>query len=572
MAGKKRSAARKRQPAAKDAGRSAAVSPGPGPASDRAPAFRSRLLTGALLAVTLLAFSPVLRADFVTWDDPNYVVNNSLLDDGAGLREIWDPSSPRLTQGGLQYYPLVFSSFWLERRIFGKDARGHHAVNLALHLANAGLAFLLARSLGLAPAVALFAAGVFALHPTQVASVAWVSERKNVLCGLFCLLAFLLYLRHRRSGQWGAYVASLAAFAAALLSKSQAATLPVALFLCEWLVLAAARGVRRIPLDAVAWRLAPMFLMALVSAATTHGIEAQVIGDYYEIPALAERPFVAAGAAWFYVGKFLLPLRLSPLYPRWTVDPASPWWWMGPLAWVAALGALLRWWRSIGPLCLWGMALFLIWVAPALGLLRFAYQHRSLVADHFLYLSCLGGGIALGALGERLAGRSRAVRQAVLGAGLVLLAAYATAAHLESRHWRDSFAFWSHVATLNPDAYPPNINLGEQYRSRGQIEKATRFYRRAVEIRPANVYALGRYLDAVREAGGHEAVVRVCGELLAANTPIAPRVYFLRAQAHAALGRSAEALADYDRVLARTRRGSPLWRDATKRKGELAGR
>lgn len=571
MSGKKRASGKKSPPPPRESARLSATPPRSTPTHAAASSSRSRFLLAPLLGVTLLAFSPVFRADFVTWDDPNYVLNNTLLQDAAGLREIWNPSSPRLTQGGLQYYPLVFSSFWLESRVFGKDARGYHAVNLALHLANTGLAYLVAQGLGLSPPVALFAAGVFALHPTQAASVAWVSERKNVLCGVFSLLTLVLYLRHRRTGAWRPYVGALAAFGAALLSKSQAATLPVVLLACEWLVLATDRGARRISPDAVLWRLAAMFLMAILSAITTHGIEAQVIASYYDIPGAAERPFVAANAAWFYVAKFLLPLGLSPLYPRWEVNAASPWWWLGLLAWIPALGALLHWRRSIGPLPAWGMALFLVWVAPALGLFRFAYQHRSLVADHFLYLSCLGGGVALGAFGERLAGRNRTLGAALPAAGLALLACYAVATHLESRHWRDSFSFWSHIVARNPDAFPPNINLGEELRTRGRLKDAIFYYRKAVEARPANVYALGRYLDALRESAGHEAVVQACTELLAANTPIAPRVHFLRGQSHAALGRRAEAVADYDRVLALTSRGSPLWREATAQKNRLSG-
>src|SRR5689334_3341833 len=186
-----------------------------------------------LLVVTLGAFAPTFGAEFIKWDDQFYVEENALLQDPGALRKIWDPVG-RETQ---EYYPILFSSYWLEYQVWRLDAAAYHAVTLALHLANVVLVLLLARGLGAKGWVAAATAAIFAVHPVQVASVAWISEQKNTLSALFYLVAFLLYLRHRRTGRWTAYAGCLASFAAALLSKTQTLTFPLSILLAEWLLL-----------------------------------------------------------------------------------------------------------------------------------------------------------------------------------------------------------------------------------------------------------------------------------------------------------------------------------------------
>ena len=193
---------------------------------------RNGLSAGLLLLVTLVAYIPAMQGGFV-WDDDSYVTENQTLRSGAGLREIW--LAPDSTP---QYYPLVFSSFWLEYRLWELKPAGYHVVNVLLHAISALLLWRLLRDLQVPGA--WLAAAVFALHPVHVESVAWVTERKNVLSAVFYLGSAFCLIRYfglaetqsprGRSKKWS-YAACLLLFAGALLSKTVTASLPVALLL-----------------------------------------------------------------------------------------------------------------------------------------------------------------------------------------------------------------------------------------------------------------------------------------------------------------------------------------------------
>src|SRR5438552_14740820 len=226
------------------------------------------LCTAALLIATAIALHPALRADFLSWDDTAYVSMNKLLQSTEGLKKIWDPFWATKDQ----YYPLVFTSYWLEYRLWDANSTGYHAVNLGLHLTNIVLVTLLIRALGGSGWVVIATASVFALHPLQVASVAWIAERKNLLSGVFYLFAFLAYLHHRRTNRWGSYGGCLLAFIAALLSKTQTVTLPASLLLVEYLLPSPAR-LRPVQPMAVARRIAPMLALGVVAALVTAHVE-----------------------------------------------------------------------------------------------------------------------------------------------------------------------------------------------------------------------------------------------------------------------------------------------------------
>src|SRR5437762_7415334 len=185
-----------------------------------------------LAVVTMLAYQPAWNGGFI-WDDDEYVTNNELLTAPDGLRRIWfSLDAPS------QYFPLVYTTFRIEHALWGLNPFGYHCVNLLLHIANALLVWrLLAR---LKVPSAWLAGAIFALHPVQVESVAWISELKNVLMGFFFLLTLLAWIEYvdlpaGDKWRWRFYTAALACFALALLAKSTACTLPAALLLILWL-------------------------------------------------------------------------------------------------------------------------------------------------------------------------------------------------------------------------------------------------------------------------------------------------------------------------------------------------
>ena len=188
---------------------------------------RSRRLGFAgLLAVTVLAYAPSMRGSFI-WDDEAYISHNEELTSLAGLQHIW--LTPGATQ---QYYPLTFTAFWIEHALWGLRPIGYHLVNVSLHAVNAMLVWILLEFLGIPGA--WIAAWLFALHPVQVESVAWMTELKNVLSTFFYLLTVLYLLKSKQKSSTMAYSAALFLFLCALLSKSVTVTLPIVMLLIGW--------------------------------------------------------------------------------------------------------------------------------------------------------------------------------------------------------------------------------------------------------------------------------------------------------------------------------------------------
>lgn len=548
-----------------------------------------------LCAAAVVAFYPTFSSDFVTWDDPDYVTKNALLRDTDGLKHIWNPRSDK----NQQFYPLVFTSYWLEyhlaewaaagdsatsgliRALLGLDAAVttqpataparrlstgdpwtpgldpgiYHRTNLILHLVNIVLVLALLRRFGAPTWVAAVAAGLFALHPAQVASVLWVAERKNTLSGLFYMIAFLLYLRHRRTGGWGAYAACLLAFVAALLSKTQMLTLPISLFLIDW-VLQSSHRIRRATWRGIAARLAPMLVIGMTFAQITTRVERSKgpsKNPAAQISTVEQRPFIAANAAWFYAGTFLAPVNLAIIYPKWNVALDNPIWWAGLLAWPVAIGLACWHWRRIGGLTLWGMAHFIIILTPALGLIPFNYQQYSYVADHFLYLAIIGGGLAAALTVHRLMGEGptatprRAAATVVAALGLTLLA---WMSHRESRHWRDTETFWTRAIARNDSCFPAFYNLGNYYtRQRPpQWDKAVELYRRASETQPNNRTAFQRYLDGLNSLRRDDDLIAACTRKIE-EMPGHYRAYLNRARAYVRKRLYPQAVADYQQVI-----------------------
>jgi succinate dehydrogenase hydrophobic anchor subunit len=514
------------------------------------------------LAITI-AFSPTFSAGFVTWDDGEYVVHNRLLRDFEGLTRIWNPST-RLPQ----YYPVTFTSFWVEYRLWGLSPAGYHATNVLLHALNSVLVLSLVRNLGASPWVAMGTAAVFALHPVQVESVAWVTERKNTLSAFFYLAAFLLYLRHRKLGSRSIYALSLLCFSAGLLAKTQTLTLPIVLGLSEWLF--PLRQTKERAREKAA-RIAPFLVLACLAAGVTTIKEKQVTTVWAELPALSERPLIAAAAAWFYVGKFLVPIGLAPIYPKWTVSWTELQWWIGLVAWIVALVALVASRGHLPRLALWGIGFFLVSLLPSLGLFPYMYQHYSYVADRFLYLPCIGGGLVVAEVLSRI--RSPASRLgSATGVVLVLLVLTCGAlTHRQCQNWQTNLRFWQHVLKRNPDSYPANINLGNYHAAQNDWNAALPYYRRAAELGPTHDNAFTSYIKALGIARGPEAVIEASEKKLSENPTWAYAVYFNRAVAYEQMKDWAAALKDYRRVIELSPPDSKLLPKARARIERLSG-
>ncbi len=443
---------------------------------------RGRLLAAGVLlaAATVVAYLPATAGGFV-WDDGDYVAENEALRSAAGLWRIWFD-----LEATPQYYPLVYTTYWLEYRAWGLDPRGYHVVNVLLH---AGVALLLWHVLvRLGVPGAWLAAAVFALHPVHVESVAWITQRKNVLSGVFYLAAMAAYLRFAfpateqadrgRRGIW--YAAAIVLFLAALLSKTVTCTLPAVLVLVLWW----RRGsLRRADLLA----LLPLFVLGMVLGLLTSWVEtryAGALGPDWSLT-LVERCLVAGRALWFYAGKLVWPSPLAFIYPRWEIDAGRWWQYVYPLAAVGVLAALwlLRGRLGRGPLV--AVLCFAGTLFPALGFFNVYYMRYSYVADHWQYLASIGVIVLVVSAGRQCAqwGGSWGKRAGVVAAA-VLLGVLGTLTWRQGYIYADLEGLWRDTLAKSPRAWIAHHNLGVLLRNTGRLEEAERHLRRTLEIRP----------------------------------------------------------------------------------------
>jgi protein O-mannosyl-transferase len=257
---------------------------------------RLLLWAACIIFVTLAVYGPALRDGFV-WDDLQNITDNQSLRSWDGLKQIWSNA-----RASYQYYPLTYSSFWIEYHLWGLRPVGYHLVNVLLHALNALLLGILLSQLSVPGA--WLTVLIFAVHPVHVESVAWITERKNVLSVAFCLASFLAWLRFTTAvkHRWRWYVLSLVLFVCALLSKTAAIVLPVAIVLVLWWKLERMR-------PAEAALLLPFFLIGAVLGLLTVRVEVHQVGAQGPEWAmtLAERMLIAGRAVWFYAAKLLWP-------------------------------------------------------------------------------------------------------------------------------------------------------------------------------------------------------------------------------------------------------------------------
>jgi len=430
------------------------------------------LLLPALLLATLAIYQPAWHGGLL-WDDDAHMTRPEL-QSVEGLRRIWFDLGA--TQ---QYYPVTHSAFWIQHKLWGGQTLGYHLLNILLHGVSAFLVALMLRRLEVPGAI--LAAVIFALHPVYAESVAWITELKNTLCGVFYLSAALAYLDFDGSRKKRPYVLALASFALAVLSKTVAATLPAALVVVIWW--------KRGRLD---WRkdllpLVPFFATATAGGLTTIWVERTLIGaqgaDFQFT--FVERGLIAGRATWFYLAKIVWPANLMFIYPRWEISQRV--WWqyvypLGALALVAVLWRLRT--RSRAPLT--AMLFFGGTLFPALGFFNVYPFRFSFVADHFQYLASISI-IALAAAGlTRLA-----LRWTLPGAPVVVTLVVAVPLGVltwnQSNQYADAETLYRTAIAQNPAAWLMEANLGDLKLHAGSpedLKEAVAHYERVLEMNP----------------------------------------------------------------------------------------
>lgn len=454
---------------------------------DEAPSSRgSRWWSWALglmlVASVVFAYQPAWKAGFI-WDDDIYVTQNELLTAPDGLKRIWFS-----TDAPSQYFPLVYTFFRFEHALWGLHAAGYHWVNIILHAANALLLWRLLVVLRIPGA--WLGAALFALHPVQVESVAWITERKNLLMGFFFLLALLVWRRfiaREERSDWKFYLLALLCYLLSLASKTTACTLPAALLLMEWWMRGRVRLVRW-------WHVTPFLLFGVAAgllAIWWERVKQGTAGEIFSLGIL-ERLLVAGQAFWFYLGKLFWPVDLAFSYPRWEIGAGD---WrdytgLGACLLLALVVWVARRWLGRGPEV--GLTFFAATLAPMLGFIMLYTFRYTYVADHYQYLACIGplalvaGGIGAGL--QRMGPWQRFLLP-IAAAMLLLPLGFRTWQH--ARAYENPETLWRATLAVNPASWMAQNNLAIELLRQGRREEAVRHFEEALRLDPG--YAEAHY-------------------------------------------------------------------------------
>ncbi|HZZ29759.1 MAG TPA: tetratricopeptide repeat protein [Pirellulales bacterium] len=457
----------------------------------------ARTLLGTLVIIAAaIAYLPALHGQFIL-DDDLLVTENHVVQAPDGLYRIW------FTSQVPDYWPITNSSFWLQWRLWGMNPTGYHVTNVVLHILNSLLLWAILRKLQIPGA--FLAAALFAFHPVNVESVAWIAQRKNVLSMLFFLLSLGCYLQfqralpaeggelpaatHRpRKKRW--YALSLIAFLLAMLSKGSVAVLPPLLLLITWW-----RAGKITKRDL--FQTAPFFLLAIVLSLVDIWFQGHGSGAAIRSAGGEERLLGAAAVVWFYLEKALAPFGLTFVYPPWNIDTADWRWWI-PLTSALAVTAAL-WLLRNSRQAYWARPLLFFWcffciaLVPVMGFIDVGYMQYSLVADHYQYIALIGV-VALVAAGWSILQRTRigwAKSAAAISAGLVLVG-LAILTWKQSGLYAGPIPLYEDTLRKNPDCWLVQNNLGVALSENNQAGAALAHLEQASQINPNSADALAR--------------------------------------------------------------------------------
>lgn len=541
------------------------------------PRWAKWISAGVIVAMCLALYGRSIAYPFLDWDDRRHILENPSLNalSLANLKRIW--SEPYFAL----YVPVSYTVFLLEGQLGGLlgttaetapfDPRVYHAGCVALHTVNCLLVLRLLRRLVANEWAALGGALVFAVHPLQVESVAWISETRGLLSALFSLLTIEWYLSFRQAATRGPtyawYAAALAMLSLGLLSKPSAVAVPVFCAALDYFVF-------KRDYKSIALAVAPFLALGAVFVVVTKGEQGDEVVS--TVAPLWSRPLLALDVVAFYLAKLVWPWPLVADY-AWRVDYLLSQWWFYALWIVPLLVGVALYWKRPGDKVLAGLVMLVAGIAPVLGFVPFAYQEISTVADRYMYLSMFGVALVVAALVARFPRRTTLV---TLGAGLGLLFGLAS---LQVDHWRTDRDLFVHTLAHSPRSWTALTHIGTTDLHEERYDSAIRYLRRAIELNPRRYLAYANLAWALNEQGqpaqalefANEAArlqpraakaLTVKGEILTDLKRYDEAVALLRkaieidpqdapataslAGALAAAGRNAEARREYERALA----------------------
>jgi tetratricopeptide (TPR) repeat protein len=458
--------------------------------------MRRTLLCLLIAASTAVAFAEVRSLGFLEFDDDLYVTRNAHVQGGlsaSGIR--WALTATRANN----WHPVTWLSHMLDCQLFGLDPAWHHATSLGLHILNALALFLLLQHLTGAAWPSVFVAALFALHPLHVESVAWVSERKDLLSTLFGLLSLAAYAAWAQRGSRRGYALALGLFALSLMAKPMLVTLPVLMLLLDYWPLGRVAGrerLRRLLVEKL-----PFFVMSGLSSALTYAVQISGGSGYGGdalSPALRSANAVVSYAR--YLGKTFWPADLAALYPHPFVWPSAVV--AGAAALVLGISALALWQARRRPYLLVGWLWYVVALLPVIGLVQVG---RQAMADRYTYVPLVGIFVALAWLAAEAAERWRALRPALASGAVLVLLASGFATRAQVRHWENTLTLWGHALEVTSRNAFAHSQYGAGLAVRGDGEQALEHLRQAVALDPNLALAqfnLGRALYGLEDLEG----------------------------------------------------------------------
>ena len=479
----------------------AKTAPEPKPAGLFASAEKRNPLVCLLLAVlTLVLYNPVNRHPFVNYDDDRYVTENVHVRQGlTGGTISWALTSTEQAN----WHPLTWMSHALDVSLFRLNPVGHHLTSVLLHVVNVCLLFLLLMWSTNRLGPSLFVAALFAVHPMNVESVAWIAERKNVLCTLFFFLTLWAYGWYARNPGWKRYLAVFGLFATGLASKPMVITLPFVLLLLDYWPLARVQGFSedRTPWFRLVLEKVPLFGLSAASAVIT--MHAQQSGGAVRSTAEFSFGVRIANAIYafaMYLWKMFWPSHLAPLYPH-PGDSLSAWWVLLAVVVLVIITGLV--WKFRSRRCLLvGWFFFVGTLVPVIGLVQVG---EAAMADRYAYIPLIGAFVMIGFGAADLPQQKNwGVIPSLAAATAIIALSFAT--HRQIGYWRSNEELWSHTLAVTSNNFVAEDNLGGALILEGREEEAHAHFESAARINPRDPMShsnLGTYYEThnqIREA------------------------------------------------------------------------
>jgi len=453
---------------------------------------RSRQTMGiciALAALSWLVFGQTLRHDFVNYDDPRYVYENTKVTEGLSISGIvWAFTHIH----SMNWHPLTTISHMLDCQLYGLKAGWHHFTNVLLQSIAVMLLFVGLLQMTGAFWRSAFVAAVFAIHPLRVESVAWIAERKDVLSGVFFMLTLLAYLYYVRLPRTGRYLVVAFVFACGLMSKPMLVTLPFVLLLLDYWPLDRIKGqVSKRVLEKI-----PLIALSAVSSIATLVAQKGAVGYTEELPVF-ERFNNAVLSYVLYIWQMLWPVNLAVFYPH--PENRLPLWQISSsfllLVSVTAVAIALRKQR---PYLITGWLWYLGTLVPVIGLVQVGWQGR---ADRYTYLPQIGLYIAVTWALTDLTTSWRHRRTILSAAALLTIGLLSWGAWIQTSYWRNSETLFKHALAVTTNNDVAENNLGIVFLQKGQLDEATSLLKAAVDLRPDNSPAHENLAKALLQKG-----------------------------------------------------------------------